>query len=194
MSKEQIEARERCRDHPRGFVDSCKICAWLKERAAAKKDLLRAAAPAPGSPADLPGKSAPGVLPNVPREGGAGENPPKKIFVERRRKPRPDPLFMRPAAPPSPGTPGAPGANPPPPLVFTRREAAAMLKLSLASLQELLHQGAIKGVPIGSRIMIRREELERFLLAGVRRIWLPKNGGKSVRFPRPPEGGGKCTT
>lgn len=57
-----------------------------------------------------------------------------------------------------------------------------MLKISLASLQELLHQGLIAGVPMGSQIMIHRDELERFARVGVRRIWLPKNGGKSVRF------------
>jgi hypothetical protein len=43
--------------------------------------------------------------------------------------------------------------------------------------------------------MIHRDELERFARVGVRRIWLPKNGKKSVRFRRQPgKGEGKCTT
>jgi excisionase family DNA binding protein len=60
--------------------------------------------------------------------------------------------------------------------LYSRREAAAMLSISLASVQELLHQGLIAGVPMGPQITIHRDELERLARVGVRRIWPPKKG------------------
>jgi hypothetical protein len=52
----------------------------------------------------------------------------------------------------------------------------------LSSLQELMHRGLLKGIRKGQRILIHREEIERFAKLQTPRIWEPKRDGKTVRF------------
>lgn len=47
--------------------------------------------------------------------------------------------------------------------LYTRKEAAAQLRVSLAYLQTLLNEGRIKPVTIGRRKLITRAELVEFI-------------------------------
>jgi excisionase family DNA binding protein len=68
-----------------------------------------------------------------------------------------------------------------PKILYTRQEAATMLSLSLDSLQELMHRGLLAGVRKGRRVLVHRDELERFAAEDTPHIWLPKQKGKTVR-------------
>lgn len=68
-----------------------------------------------------------------------------------------------------------------PKLLFTRRETAETLSLSVSSVQELMHMGLLNGVRKGQRLMIHRDEIERFSKADVTTIWGPKHNGKTTR-------------
>lgn len=68
-----------------------------------------------------------------------------------------------------------------PKILYTRAEAAQMLSLSLDSVQELLHRGLLSGVRKGRRVLLHRDELERFAAEDTPQIWLPKQNGKTIR-------------
>jgi excisionase family DNA binding protein len=68
-----------------------------------------------------------------------------------------------------------------PKFLYTRREAASVLGYSLSSIQELMHRGLLKGIRKGQRLMIHRDELERFSRCETPVIWGPKREGKTVR-------------
>jgi excisionase family DNA binding protein len=61
-----------------------------------------------------------------------------------------------------------------PKLLYTRPESAARLSLSLATIQELLNQGKLRGVRKGHRVLIHIKELERFAAEDTETIWEPK--------------------
>ena len=69
-----------------------------------------------------------------------------------------------------------------PKVLYSRQEAAEMLSISLSSLQELMHRGLVKGIRKGHRLLIHRDEIERFAKQDVPQIWKPKQNGKTVRF------------
>jgi excisionase family DNA binding protein len=68
-----------------------------------------------------------------------------------------------------------------PKLLFSRKQAAEILDVSLASIQELLHRGLLRGIRMGNEVKIHRDELERFARKGAPQIWAPKRDGKTVR-------------
>ena len=66
-------------------------------------------------------------------------------------------------------------------ILYTRQEAAHLLSLSLASVQELLHRRRLRGVTKGRRILIHRDELERFAKQETPGIWQPKPTERGAR-------------
>jgi excisionase family DNA binding protein len=63
-----------------------------------------------------------------------------------------------------------------PRLLYTRAEAAWMLSISKASVQELVHRGVLREIQMGRRLLIHRDELERFGRQGAPDIWAPDGG------------------
>jgi len=48
------------------------------------------------------------------------------------------------------------------PILFSRKEAASLLAISLRGLDYLISQGRIRTRRIGKRVLISRQEIERF--------------------------------
>ena len=73
---------------------------------------------------------------------------------------------------------------------FTRKEAAAMMSISVSTLQELIAQGQIRDTRIGRKSLIHRTEMERWAKRARRRA-KPRNAPATVfrkfRRGRPPQ-------
>lgn len=73
------------------------------------------------------------------------------------------------------------GMPPAPKILYTRREAAYMLSLSEDTVAEIIRQGMMAIVRKGRRILVHRDELERFARVDTPFLWGPKVHGKTVR-------------
>lgn len=47
-------------------------------------------------------------------------------------------------------------------VVFTIDEVAALLKVHRSKIERLIHSGMLKAFPVGKRMRVRADELERF--------------------------------
>jgi excisionase family DNA binding protein len=65
--------------------------------------------------------------------------------------------------------------------LISRKEAAAVLSISVSTLEQLIIQGEIKTRSLGRRVLIPREQLDRLAQRDVRVIWPDKRQGKTVR-------------
>lgn len=63
----------------------------------------------------------------------------------------------------------------------SKKEAAAILSISVSTLEQLIAQGEIKIRYLGKRVMIPREQLDEFKKRDVKIIWPDKRQGKTVR-------------
>ncbi len=66
-------------------------------------------------------------------------------------------------------------------ILYSRKEAAAALSVSLATVQMLYETGQIKIRRLGQRVLIHHSELERFASRDHAVLWPPKIDGKTVR-------------
>lgn len=66
-------------------------------------------------------------------------------------------------------------------LLYSRREAAAQLSVSLSTLEQLIARGELKTRRIGKRVLVPRGELVKLAARDVVNIWPAKQGGKTVR-------------
>jgi excisionase family DNA binding protein len=69
----------------------------------------------------------------------------------------------------------------PPKILYTRAEAAWALGFCVATLVEAIRVGMIDQIRQGSRLLIHRDELERFAREPHEHIWAPKENGRTVR-------------
>lgn len=69
-------------------------------------------------------------------------------------------------------------------LLYTRKEAAELLSISVASLQILIHRGEIRIRHFGSRQLIPHAELERLAQRDVAQIWPQKGPQGTTRRRR----------
>lgn len=76
---------------------------------------------------------------------------------------------------PLPGSPLAPR------ILYDRSEAAYLLSMSVSSIVELVHRGLLREVRKGRRLLIHRDELERFAKEDTERLWEPGRNGKGIR-------------
>lgn len=65
-------------------------------------------------------------------------------------------------------------------LLYTRKEAAELLSISVGSLQILISRGDIRIRRFGNRHLIPREELERLAHKDITQIW-PEKGPQGTR-------------
>jgi excisionase family DNA binding protein len=68
-----------------------------------------------------------------------------------------------------------------PKILFTRKEAAELLSLSVSSLDMMIARGMLKITRKGRRVLIYRTEIERVARQDVPRIWPSKIDGKTNR-------------
>jgi excisionase family DNA binding protein len=66
-------------------------------------------------------------------------------------------------------------------ILYSRKEAAAQLSISLDSLQMLIVRGEIAVRRMGSRVLVPRTELERLAKRDIPEIWPAKQNGKTTR-------------
>lgn len=66
-------------------------------------------------------------------------------------------------------------------LLYSRKEAAEQLSISLATVDELIVRGDLKPRRMGRRVLVHYKELERLASRDVMEIWPEKQGGKTVR-------------
>jgi excisionase family DNA binding protein len=64
---------------------------------------------------------------------------------------------------------------------LSRKDAAAVLSISVSSLEQLIIQGEIKTRQLGGRVMIPREQIDQLARRDVKIVWPPKRQGKTVR-------------
>ena len=64
---------------------------------------------------------------------------------------------------------------------LTKKDAAGMLSLSLATLDVLIARGEIKTRRMGRRVFIQREELDKFAKRDLAVLWPAKKDGRTVR-------------
>jgi excisionase family DNA binding protein len=61
---------------------------------------------------------------------------------------------------------------------LSRKEAAAVLSISLRILEQLIVQGEIKTRHLGKRVLVQREQLDRLTKRDIKIIWPAKRDGK----------------
>jgi excisionase family DNA binding protein len=66
-------------------------------------------------------------------------------------------------------------------ILYSRKEAAQQLSISVSTLEQLIVQGDLSVRRIGKRILIPRKELERMASRDVKVAWPQKQDGKTVR-------------
>ena len=66
-------------------------------------------------------------------------------------------------------------------ILYSRREAAQQLSISLSTLEQLIVQGELQVRRLGKRILVSRRELERLASRDVTVIWPEKVNGKTAR-------------
>ena len=72
--------------------------------------------------------------------------------------------------------------------LYSREQAARELGISESSLDMLIYRRLIPTVRKGRRVLIKREDLERFAAQQIPQIWPPKRDGKTTRHFAPPKG------
>lgn len=65
-------------------------------------------------------------------------------------------------------------------ILYTRKEAAARLSISVSTLDCAIRRGMLKVTHKGSRVLIHATELDKFGRRDAARIWPPKENGKTV--------------
>lgn len=66
-------------------------------------------------------------------------------------------------------------------MLYSRKEAAYQLSVSVSTLEQLIAQGGIQVRRLGKKILIPRKELERLAENDVRVVWPEKVNGKTAR-------------
>jgi excisionase family DNA binding protein len=66
-------------------------------------------------------------------------------------------------------------------ILYTKKEAAEQLSLSVSSLDILIARGDIEVRQFGKRILVPRTELERLAKRDVVVLWPEKQNGKTTR-------------
>ena len=68
-------------------------------------------------------------------------------------------------------------------LLYTRREAAERLSLSISTINMLIGRGLIASRKLGSKRLIPHGALVAFSQKNLTQLWPPKRNGKTVRRP-----------
>lgn len=71
--------------------------------------------------------------------------------------------------------------DPAPKLLYTRKDAADMLSISVSSLDTMIGRGMLRAIRKGRRVLIHKTELERIARQNIPAIWPTKENGKTVR-------------
>lgn len=66
-------------------------------------------------------------------------------------------------------------------LLYSRAEAAALLSISVSSIDVMVGRGMIRSRRQGRRVLIPKTEVERVSRQNIPRIWPAKENGKTVR-------------
>lgn len=83
-----------------------------------------------------------------------------------------------------PEIPKSISSGPPPRMLYTRREAAGMLSLSVSTVQMLISRGLLGSRKMGSKRLIPHASLVAFAQKNLPSLWLPKQNGKTVNTER----------
>jgi excisionase family DNA binding protein len=71
-------------------------------------------------------------------------------------------------------------------LLYSRKQAAEELSLSVSSIDQLIRSKVISFRRQGRRVLIPRTEIERFARSDHFKIWPPKQNGKTTRVLHSP--------
>jgi excisionase family DNA binding protein len=71
-------------------------------------------------------------------------------------------------------------SHPAPRMLYTRREAAKLLSLSVSTVQMLISRNLLGSRKIGSKRLIPHASLVAFSQKNLPSLWLPKHNGKTV--------------
>ena len=75
--------------------------------------------------------------------------------------------------------------EPGPKVLFSRKEAAAALAVSVSTLDVMIARGMLRSVRFGRRVLIHRDEIERagrkIAQGGAASVWPEKRDGKTIR-------------
>lgn len=71
-------------------------------------------------------------------------------------------------------------SQPAPRMLYTRREAAKILSLSVSTIQMLVSRGLLSSRKIGSKRLIPHASLVAFSQKNLPSLWLPKHNGRTV--------------
>jgi excisionase family DNA binding protein len=66
-------------------------------------------------------------------------------------------------------------------LLYGKKEAAQLLSICVATLDQLIARGELKTRRLGKKVMVPRGELVRLAGRDVTQIWPEKQNGKTVR-------------
>jgi excisionase family DNA binding protein len=66
-------------------------------------------------------------------------------------------------------------------ILYSQKEAAALLSISLSTLEQLIARKEIVVRRVGRRVLVPRTELERLARRDVLHVWPEKEEGKTVR-------------
>ena len=66
-------------------------------------------------------------------------------------------------------------------LLYSRREAAEQLSLSLSTVDMLIGRGLLRVRRMGKRVLVPDEEIVRYSRRGMAQLWPAKQNGKTVR-------------
>jgi excisionase family DNA binding protein len=66
-------------------------------------------------------------------------------------------------------------------ILHTRTEAAAMLSISVSSLDMMVGRGMLRTIRKGRRVLIHKTELERVARQNIPAIWPPKKNRRTTR-------------
>lgn len=74
-----------------------------------------------------------------------------------------------------------------PKVLYSRREAATALAVSLSTLDVMIESGMLRAVRFGRRVLVHRDELERtgrkIAKGDTPAVWPEKQNGKTIRRP-----------
>ena len=71
--------------------------------------------------------------------------------------------------------------DPAPKLLYTRKDAADMLSISVSSLDTMIGRGMLRAIRKGRRVLVHKTELERVARQNIPSIWPAKENGRTVR-------------
>lgn len=66
-------------------------------------------------------------------------------------------------------------------ILISKADACVALSISRSSLEMLIRTGSLRARRLGARVLIHRDELERYSKSDHRSIWPPKRNGKTTR-------------